>query len=77
MKYRNVTTECRFVAHRMQADIFSFSCILGLRIKEGLLGSKPRVNLSYLFVVLIYQLITLVKLVISTDLISLQYKRLI
>ena len=54
-KYGNCTTECRFVAHRMQA-VFSISCIYGLRIKKAILEGEFRVNLSCFFVVLIYQL---------------------
>ena len=43
-EYGNCTTECRFAAHRMQDDIFSFSCMKGLRIEKALLGSKVRLN---------------------------------
>ena len=58
-EYGNCATECRFVVHKRQADIFSFSGILGVRIKKAILGSKFGVNLPCLSAVLIYQLITL------------------
>ena len=71
--YRNYTTECRFVAHRMQVDIFICSCIQGLRV---ILESKLRVK----FVLFVYTpYYRCVKLVISTSalILSLQYKRMV